>query len=130
MERKQRYIVAALWSLFILLACLINSDNFKKIDAPKIENLDKLVHFGFYTLLTMLWIWCLRIYKRKKTFFKNLFLILLLSVLFGILIEFLQEYTTNNRAFEWLDVLANTTGALFGAGFVLLLLAIKNKTQR
>ena len=39
-------------------------------------------------------------------------LILFLALILGITIEFLQENFTQNRTFDWYDILANSLGAL------------------
>ncbi|WKW47194.1 VanZ family protein [Myroides sp. JBRI-B21084] len=84
-------------------------------DVQKIQipNLDKVVHFIFYTTSSFLWCWALLNKKTTNNQF-NTVLINLGLILFGLLIEFLQDAMPTHRSFEWLDVLSNTAGVLFG----------------
>ncbi len=83
---------------------------------------DKVVHFGFYFVTTILAYlvfskeWLLATKKRKKIFFVFLF-----TVLYGIIIEILQIKLTHDRAGEFFDVVANTFGSI-SAIFVTLTL--------
>ena len=99
------------------------------INLYKIPNLgsgsdDKIYHFIAYAILTILWL----LYFIKKNIKKvKQFLLLLLLIAFGITIEFLQQKLNPNRQFEWFDMLANTTGVIFGNIFVILLRMFKLK---
>lgn len=85
-------------------------NNVQKIEIP---NLDKVVHFIFYTTSSFLWCWALLNKKATNNQF-NTILIILGLVLFGLLIEFLQDILPTHRSFEWLDFVCNTAGVLFG----------------
>ena len=77
-------------------------------DPPKIETsitfFDKINHFTAYFFLT---VWFSQIYYLAHQ--RRLFL--LLFILMGITIEVLQSFEVT-RMFEWLDMLANTVGAV------------------
>ena len=91
------------------------------VPAANVENIDKVAHLGFYAIFSILWFLYLR-NKIENT--KKLFLIVfVLSVSFGIFIEFCQSAFTANRQADINDAVANTIGATIG----LILMAILNK---
>lgn len=77
--------------------------------APKIEHLDKLLHFSAYALLGA---YQLSFFRLKK--FPAVFIFLMAQ---GILIEILQFFT-GYRSFEWSDMLANGLGVLYSYYFL------------
>lgn len=92
-------------------------------DVPNItvDQADKIVHLGFYTVFSILWFLYLRIaIKDTKKLFLSVFL---LSVFFGILIEICQSVFTENRQADVKDAIANTLGTLLGLG----IMAVYNK---
>lgn len=112
-------LIAIIWNVIILIMCLVNLSNINEVKKISIPNLDKVVHFMFYTTSAFLWCWAL-LNKKTKTHKLNLILIVLSLVLFGLVIEFLQDVMPNQRSFEWLDVLCNTLGVLFGTALYLI----------
>lgn len=73
---------------------------------------DKLFHALAYFIFTFFW-W-VTIYSFLKVSFKKTIIIASFwSLLFGILIEFLQHFLTANRQGDILDILANALGTLF-----------------
>ncbi len=92
-------------SITILITYLSISS--QSIDVSvKITNLDKFLHFGAYFTLTISWLFALR----EKN--KNLLIIILLT-LYGILLEFSQEWFTETRIKDIFDAIANTIGIIF-----------------
>jgi len=77
-----------------------------QIDIPiKISFLDKIFHATAYMTLTLSWLFALRNYKKKN-------IILIVIFLYGILMEFLQGWLTQNRQKDIFDVMANSIGIL------------------
>jgi len=74
-------------------------------DTSSVQFGDKIVHMGGYLCL---FLWFAQIYKRKYHYLPVVGLTLL-----GIFIECAQGMT-EYRSFELLDMLANTSGVLFG----------------
>jgi VanZ family protein len=60
------------------------------------------------------------------SFFKRVALSFAFSVVYGIIIEVLQEVLTDTRRFEWADIVANATGAVVS---LLLISALRNKVN-
>ncbi len=126
---NKRYIIAVVWSLLITVACLVSFNTYNEVGKLDILYFDKIVHFSFYTSFTMVWIWCLRLYEKPESYKRNASKIFLAAVLFGFIIELLQEYTTTTRSFEWLDVMANASGALFGIIVITIIYKNRNITS-
>ena len=70
-----------------------------------ISNIDKLFHAIAYLVLTLSW---LLTFKKKQ--YK--YYILLACIIYGIFIEVLQTKLTTYRTGDFIDILANTAGAL------------------
>ena len=80
--------------------------------------MDKLIHLILY--LTFMMLWGLSLFKSRF----SLKLLLLISILFGLFLEFLQHILLFGRYFDWGDFIANSTGAIIGA---IILLFLKKK---
>ncbi|WOC40973.1 VanZ family protein [Polaribacter sp. HL-MS24] len=75
-----------------------------------LSNIDKLFHGIAYFVLTMSWL--LTFTKRHYKYY-----ILLACIIYGIFIEVLQTVLTTYRTGDFIDILANTTGALLALLF-------------
>ena len=119
------FLLAALaWTLFITYACLTTAANIPKAAWLNFEHKDKLVHFTFYFVFTLLWV--LDLNNTKKFSPKKVRLVVFtIAVLFGIVIEICQGLFTAERSPDAFDVLANTSGS--AAAILLLWLFEKNK---
>ena len=78
---------------------------------------DKLIHFGLFTIFTILW---LLSYANKH----NYILMLILIVLFSVFVELLQFLSPFGRTFSLLDILSNMFGIIFG---FFILVSMKKK---
>ena len=96
--------IGYLWLIIVLYACLIPSEP----GGVNIPHLDKLLHFSVYLISAF---YFLQLTKNK---FK--FKILISLLLYGIMIEFLQD-TISNRTRELADVIANSFGLITGYYF-------------
>ncbi|WP_235921991.1 VanZ family protein [Flavobacterium phycosphaerae] len=113
------------WTVLIAVLCLIK---FGKLPAIPVKEADKYVHFTFHFVFTLLWgnyVWL----KNKSTELKLIVKVFIVSLLYGILIEFLQETLTTTRHADIYDVMANATGAATAIGFFLLLKKLKQSPQ-
>lgn len=122
---RNKYVVAvAAWLVFIAYACLSSADTIPKAAWFNIPNKDKIVHFIFYFVLTLLLI---AVYKVKIISLQKAWLYAFLTaVTYGIIIEVCQGVFTVNRSADVMDGLANATGSA-AAIFVLWLLQLKRK---
>ena len=97
--------------------CLVQLNN---VPFAGVSNLDKLVHIFFHFVLTSLWFLFFKKHLSNSNSSKPFLISFLLSFVFGISIEILQELFTTTRHADLLDVLANLTGATIATvGFVL-----------
>jgi len=96
------------WTFLILVLCLVNFNDLPKV---KVSGADKYGHFIFHLIFTLLWGYYFWI-KQNHIALKKLVYIVLTSLCFGILIEFLQGAFTKTRQADSLDVLANFSGAM------------------
>lgn len=93
-------IIGIVYLVFVLIISLIPTPN---IETP-LSHSDKIVHFLIYFIMVS---W----FGQTKLFRFKLRYIIVLSIVFGILIELLQSLTSY-RQFESFDILANSLGSL------------------
>ncbi len=119
--KKTILVLAVCWTILIAFLCLIT---FSKLPSLGVSGADKYVHFTFHFIFTLLWgyySWLIQ----NKTELKKIITIVFISILFGILIEFMQEVFTVTRRADVLDVLANLAGAT--AAFLVFSFIYKKK---
>lgn len=97
-----------IFSIFITL--LIAYLSFIKIPyvGVHVPNSDKWGHSFAYFTLSLSWLLTFYKYPKKK------YLIVVLCVFYGIIIEVLQHILTNHRTGDYIDAFANTAGILLG----------------
>ncbi|RKS00772.1 VanZ like protein [Flavobacterium sp. 102] len=122
MLKKTILSLAIGWTFLILVLCLVNFNDLPKV---KVSGADKYGHFTFHLVFTLLWS-CYFWLKQNHIALRMLFYVVLTSLCFGILIEFLQGAFTKTRQADCLDVLANFGGAMT-AFLVFVLIKIAKK---
>ncbi|MFN3752438.1 MAG: VanZ family protein [Flavobacterium sp.] len=90
----------------------------------KVSGADKYGHFSFHLVFTLLWSYYFWL-KQNHIALKKLVYLVLTSLCFGILIEFLQGAFTKTRQADSLDVLANFGGAMTGFLIFVLIKFVK-----
>lgn len=112
---RKSYLPVA-WVILLHVLLLFPDRDFTERKLILIPHLDKLVHFSLYFVLTGSWL--IFLYQKgefgpqKKR--NRDFLIILLAVLDGVIIECLQRSKWIQRDFDWFDVLFDAIGALAG----------------
>lgn len=122
-------ILAIAWTIIITFLSLVSLK-----DGPQLpfSFADKIIHGIIY--FTFAISWYLAFTKGKTTSFleKNALLVsVLFAVIYGIMIEFMQETLVDNRQGDWQDALANAIGAIL-AGILIkyyITSTIKLKTK-
>lgn len=100
-------IVLLLWTAFIFYACLKPGNSYPVI---KIPHIDKLVHLLMFAVQCFLFFVVI-----KPSGNLNKYLILLISIALGVLIEMLQASKwVINRSFDYKDIIADSIGSLSG----------------
>lgn len=82
----------------------------KEVDI-KVPQFDKWVHFGIYFGFTIVWFAFLYNYSESSVK-KNRFKAAIWALIFGVIVEILQNINPNARSGDVLDVLANSIGII------------------
>lgn len=107
-HHKRRVLICSLlWTVMILIACLIPGNEVPDVHIPLI---DKWVHFIIFGGFTFLWLCFL-----KQATAKNGLWMLALALILGYAVELLQgSGITTGRSYDLYDVLADGIGGLLG----------------
>lgn len=120
MERKFYTYLAFILTIAIAVVSLINTN---EIIIKHVSFSDKALHAFAYCLLTISWL--LAVFKREGKGEFN-FRVAFFILIYGIIIEVLQETLTNYREADLYDVLANLGGIIVAMIFFKIVLQ-KNK---
>lgn len=106
-----RYRVGILaWIISLVLFSLPGSA-FPASGWMQLIHFDKIIHIGLFACLFICWAYPES--QQINGINKNL-LIWSMMVIYGILIEFMQDNWISNRSFEFMDWIADITGASLG----------------
>ncbi len=126
MARKYIFLLGILWTGFIFYACLLEGSSIPNPSFLKIPNKDKVAHFSFYFIFSVLWfIFFDKKYSSKQIKIKQGLAIFTVATFIGGVVEVFQYYFTNTRSAEWADFIANALGSATG-----LLIIITTTRQR
>lgn len=104
---------ALLWAGVILWLCLIPGKNIPSWDWIDLLNPDKLVHGAMFFVLSLLLAQAFRTRGRPARY---LFWGIVISALYGVGTEFLQELEALGRRLDVNDMIANAVGAVSAGG--------------
>lgn len=125
---KQFYksIIATLAILYLTLA---SPSEFKELPVIAIPHVDKLVHSLMFFVLAFVLFFDFRSLSPRSDRFSSKFLIIcvLFPILFGGVIELMQEAWFFPRSAEWLDWLSDIVGVFFA---LIIASLFKNKFRR
>ena len=121
MLKTLRYqVLAIIWAVIVLILCDIPMTGTEGI--PVFEGFDKLVHTGFFFVLTVLLFYG-KIRQQLSYTYRiiTILKILLVTTFLGGGIELLQYYIFTYRSADWWDFFADMTGVGMGIfSYVLL----------
>ena len=105
--------------LSILYTIALTTLSLIKLDLDDVEEVipsfsDKIFHFLAYVIFTWLWFNAF-FYKFHFIKIRSIFFSVLVSIMFGIIIEVLQHLITTTRGFDILDIFANILGVIISA---------------
>ncbi len=121
-HKKRTTWIAALWTLMILVACLIPGRDVPDVDVPFA---DKWVHFIIFAGFSFLWTCTF-----KQTSWRAGLTTGILSVLLGYAVELLQgSGITEGRSYDLYDLLADSVGGMLGLLLFFLLYRHARQTQ-
>lgn len=107
-----RYKFTFVLTFIILYALFMPSS---QVPSVSIEGLDKLVHFFmFFTLISCYYFEFIAYHEHLPSFLK----VFLLGGCFGLFTELIQGFFTASRAFDWMDLVADSIGVVLGGLFM------------
>jgi VanZ family protein len=101
-------ISAVIWLLLISVLFFLPGAALPGKGLFDIPHFDKLVHFGFFTVLLFLWRFHFGLAAKYN------YLLLLGALCYGFAVELVQHYLIANRSFDVNDVFADMAGATVG----------------
>jgi len=88
--------------------------------------IDKFVHIFLYFILTFLWLNYIFTKRKQKNVIKTIVVFFIVCIIYGIVIEVIQELWIPTRGADLLDIIANVIGIILGS---FLILNIKNRIK-
>lgn len=114
----RRYPITFLLALAIVLLSLLPVPDVRM--TVEVPLMDKWTHMVMYGVLTLvIWLEYIRAHRQMRGL-RLLLLAFLAPIAMGGALELMQAYLTTCRSGEWLDFVANSIGAVVGAGCGLL----------
>ena len=115
LESKQLLVISIIYSVFITIIFLIPTNEMPKLLHFLIP-IDKIIHVFIFLALTFLWLSYINsLLNNTKPIV--LFFILVVCLLYGILIEVIQEFYVSSREVEFFDIIADLLGVSLGLLF-------------
>lgn len=111
---SKKYIIFIITVFYTILTTFLSLVELGDIPNLNTKFDDKIAHFLFYAIFCLLWFLNLTYFKIKR----SLIAASAISILFGLIIEILQDLTTTYRTAEFLDILANTMGTIIMAALI------------
>ena len=101
----------------ILLVTYLSFFKPPSTNLDKVVGIDKVVHMGMYFVMAgLLWWEFLQGRKQTKAPIWHAWIgAFLCPLIYGGMVELVQEYCTTHRGGEWFDFLANSTGVILAA---------------
>jgi VanZ family protein len=106
---KSSFVFAAGWLLLITVLLCIPGTKLPKVRWDDKIWLDKWIHLALFFVLVFLWCKAYTT-KTKKTFI----VITILSIIYGIAMELVQQYFIPFRSFDYGDMIADSVGSIAG----------------
>ena len=117
---KPSFIPAVSWFIISVILLTIPGSAFPKENWLDKIWFDKWVHIGMFAIMVTLWCWAMLKIFSISTRLRTVFIwIGLLSLSYGIGMEFVQKYFINNRSFDEGDIIADAVGCTLGVLFSL-----------
>lgn len=122
-----KYWKTIIMAIIIFYGSMAPQSEFDKVPIFKIHNMDKIIHFSLYFILSLSFQMSLirsGIIKRKE----QIIITLVFVISYGLIMEVLQYYFTNDRCADIFDALANTLGCI--SGIIIFSIFSKYKIMR
>ncbi|HEV8080992.1 MAG TPA: VanZ family protein [Chitinophagaceae bacterium] len=116
----KKFLPGITWFFIVLVLVFLPAEDIPSVESSFLDYIyfDKWIHFGLFAVLVLFFCWpfynsSFNRIERLHYFMK----IAIVASLLGLVIEFIQKYFTAGRAFEILDWVADSLGALFAFWF-------------
>lgn len=106
----------------------MDSNDVPKASFINIPHKDKIAHFTFYCVFSIIWFYYLEKRGSILSLFKRVICIFTVATLMGGAIELMQYKFTSTRGAEWADFIANCLGS--SVGLLICLTTRRNKNIR
>ena len=109
------FLPAIGWFILIYILLTLPGRDLPKSDFLESIHFDKVVHAGLFAGLVFLFSYPLRdIFSYKHSLY---LLIVVLAIVYGIAMEYVQKYFTSDRSFDVTDMMGDAAGAFIGYFF-------------
>ncbi len=111
----KQYKFSLVVAIIITILSLVNDSSLPKTGFFGIKNFDKLIHIVMYMSLSYVFFieQNLKKYKEQRSYKIQNWMVLILLIIMGGLIEIIQPHISN-RSCDLYDFLSNTAGAILG----------------
>lgn len=106
------FLPAIAWFVVSTLLLVLPGDDLPSTSFLNFPHFDKIVHLGLFFGLTFLFSIPFRLSKFSSL--KNYIIILIISILYGIMIEYVQLYWVKDRNFDVADIFFDGAGSIIG----------------
>lgn len=110
-EPKNLLWLGVCYTLVITVSFFAPASELPKIDFIFI---DKVAHTLVHGVLSFIWLWYVFRNDQNHISSRNVFVVLVLCLCYGLTIEAFQHWFTLTRTFDLFDVVANGVGSLLG----------------
>ena len=112
-NRKFYFFIALIYTIVLLYFSLVDISGVLPDTNIKLQ--DKILHFLAYLVLSVLWGYYTILLKTKNAIIYSF----LATLIFGVILELVQEVVNPLRDYDILDLLANCIGIMFGTVVVI-----------
>jgi len=113
-NQSVRFTLVILYVGCIVALSLLPPQAFPKL--PLFAGFDKVIHFTMYFIFSMLLCWSVK----TELKYMRLFLIIPVTIGWGVFMEIMQYEMHLGRSFELYDILANSIGVIVGVIFYII----------
>jgi len=108
-------IAGILWAIFIFILCVLPGSAIPHYRWTDLLSADKLIHTFLFLVLTLLLIRGFR-KQSQSAFLKTnaIVIIFLFCLIYGGMLELIQNYWLTDRYGSWFDFIANSVGSASG----------------
>lgn len=128
---KIRLTLAVFYTVLITISFVLPSDNIPEVTLSlwelSLPYTDKIAHLIVHVFLLVFWLFYLDIRVKPQLKATHFFWVFVVVLVYGIVIEVIQNELLPSRQADFFDVLANLIGCVFG---IILFVSFKKVSQR